>query len=223
MRLVVKVGTSTLTSVDGLLNRDYIFNLAQKVSLLQDDNHEIIIVSSGAVAAGRTKIGVCPKPKTTREKQAFAAIGQPLVMSAYSDAFSKYGKTVAQVLLTREVFDKRAEYINARNTLSILIENKVIPIINENDTVSISEINFGDNDTLAALVAATIDADKLIIFTDVNGFYKGTSETSELIAKIEKITEEIESYATRGSLSAKGTGGMKTKIAAAKIAACFRY
>jgi glutamate 5-kinase len=219
MRLVIKAGTSMLTSADGLLNRGYIFNLTQKLSLLQDDNHEIIIVSSGAVCAGRAKIGACSKPKTTREKQAFAAIGQPLVMSAYSDAFSKYGKTVAQVLLTREVFDKRAEYINARNTLSVLIENKVIPIINENDTVSISEINFGDNDTLAALVAAIIGADKLVIFTDVDGFYKGNPETSELIAKIEEITEEIESYATNWSSSGKGTGGMKTKIAAAKIAA----
>ncbi|MDR2399113.1 MAG: glutamate 5-kinase [Endomicrobium sp.] len=219
MRLVIKVGTSTVTSADGLLNRDNILNLAQKLSILQDDNHEIILVSSGAVGAGCAKIGACSKPKTIREKQAFAAIGQPLVMSAYSDAFSKYGKTVAQVLLTRQVFDKRAEYINARNTLSVLIENKVIPIINENDTVSISEINFGDNDTLAALIAATIDADKLVIFTDVDGFYKGNPETSELIPKIEKITEEIESYATSGSSSGKGFGGMKTKIAAAKIAA----
>jgi glutamate 5-kinase len=218
MRLVIKVGTSTLTSKDGLLNREYIFNLAQRLSELQDDGHEIIIVSSGAVGAGRAKLGVCSKPKTTREKQAFAAVGQPLVMNAYSDAFMKYGKTVAQILLTREVFDKRAEYINARNTLNVLIQNKVIPIINENDTVSISEINFGDNDTLAALVAATIDADKLIIFTDVDGFYRGNPATSELIPKIDKITEDIESYATSGSSSGKGTGGMKTKITAAKIA-----
>jgi glutamate 5-kinase len=220
MRLVIKVGTSTLTSKDGLLNRKYIFNLARRFSELQDDNHEIIIVSSGAVGAGRAKLGVCSssKSKTTREKQAFAAVGQPLVMNAYSDAFIKYGKIVAQILLTREVFDKRSEYINVRNTLNVLIQSKVIPIINENDTVSISEINFGDNDTLAALVAATIDADKLIIFTDVDGFYRGNPATSELISKIDNITEDIESYATSGSLSGKGTGGMKTKINAAKIA-----
>ena len=219
MRLVIKVGTSTLTSKDGLLNREYIFNLAQRLSELQDNNHEIIIVSSGAVGAGRAKLGVSSRTKTTRENQAFAAVGQPLVMNAYSDAFIKYGKTVAQILLTREVFDKRAEYINARNTLNVLLQNKVIPIINENDTVSISEINFGDNDTLAALVASTIDADKLIIFTDVDGFYRGNPATSELIPKIDKITEDIESYATSGSSSGKGTGGMKTKITAAKIAA----
>ncbi|MDR2251233.1 MAG: glutamate 5-kinase [Endomicrobium sp.] len=214
MRLVIKVGTSTLMSKEGLLNREYIFNLAQRLSKLQDDNHEIIIVSSGAVGAGRAKLGVYSKPKTTKERQAFAAVGQPLVMNAYSDAFMKYGKTVAQILLTREGFDKRAEYINARNTLNVLIQNKVIPIINENDTVSISEINFGDNDTLAALVAASIDADKLIIFTDVDGFYRGHPATSELIHKIDKITEDIERYATSG----KGAGGMKTKITATKIA-----
>ena len=219
MRLVIKVGTSTLTSKEGLLNREYIFNLAQHLSELQDDKHEIIIVSSGAVGAGRTKLGVSSRTKNTRENQAFAAVGQPLVMNAYSDAFIKYGKTVAQILLTREVFDKRAEYINARNTLNVLLQNKVIPIINENDTVSISEINFGDNDTLAALVAATIGADKLIIFTDVDGFYRGNPATSELIPKIDKITEDIESYAASSSSSGKGTGGMKTKITAAKIAA----
>jgi glutamate 5-kinase len=219
MRIVIKVGTSTITSKEGVLNSKYIFDLAKQLSTLQDKNHEIILIISGAVSAGRAKLGTCSKPKTTREKQAFAAVGQPLVMNAYSDAFSKYDKTVAQILLTREVFDKRAEYINARNTLNVLIESKVIPIINENDTVSISEINFGDNDTLAALVAATIDADKLIIFTDVDGFYKGNPTTSELMPKIEKITEEIEKFATGGSSSGKGTGGMKTKIAAAKIAA----
>ncbi|MDR1122864.1 MAG: glutamate 5-kinase [Endomicrobium sp.] len=219
MRLVIKAGTSTLTSKNGLLNREYIFNLAQCLFELQYCNHEVIIVSSGAVGAGRTKLGACSKPKTTREKQAFAAVGQPLVMNAYSDAFIKYGKTVAQVLLTREVFDKRVAYINARNTLNALIQSKVIPIINENDTVSISEINFGDNDTLAALVAVTIDADKLIIFTDVDGFYRGNPATSELIPRIDKVTEDIEKYATSGSSSGKGTGGMKTKITAAKIAA----
>jgi glutamate 5-kinase len=218
LRLVIKIGTSTLTSKDGLLNRKYISSLAKHLCELQDDNHEIIIVSSGALSAGQAKLRVSSKPKTTREKQAFAAVGQPLVMNAYSDAFLKYGKTVAQILLTREVFDKRTEYINARNTLNVLIQNKVVPIINENDTVSISELNFGDNDTLAALVASTIDADKLILLTDVDGFYRGTPQTSKLIHKIDKITEDIESYATSSSSSAKGTGGMKTKITAAKIA-----
>jgi glutamate 5-kinase len=218
MRLVIKIGTSTLTSKHGWLDRKYIFSLAKHLSAIQDDNHEILIVSSGAVGTGQAKLCTSSRPKTTREKQAFAAVGQPLVMNTYSDAFFKYGKTVAQILLTRDVFDKRTEYINARNTLNVLIQNKVIPIINENDTVSIGELNFGDNDTLAALVAATIDADKLILFTDVDGFYRGDLATAELMHNIDKITEDIESYATSGSSSGKGTGGMKTKITAAKIA-----
>jgi glutamate 5-kinase len=216
MRLVIKVGTSTLTTANGLLNKNYILNLAKKLSQFQDNNCEIVIVSSGAVCAGKTKFST--SNKTTRERQAIAAVGQPLVMNAYSQAFSNYNKTVAQILLTREVFDKRNEYINARNTLNLLIHNGIIPIINENYTFSISEIDFGDNDTLAALVAATINADKLIIFTDVDGFYKGDPATSELIPKIEKITQSIEKLAINSSSSGKGTGGMKTKLDAAKIA-----
>ncbi|MDR2437013.1 MAG: glutamate 5-kinase [Endomicrobium sp.] len=218
MRIVIKIGTSTLTSKEGLLNRKYIFSLAKYLSELQNDRHEIIIVSSGAVSAGQVKLGASCRPKTIRERQAFAAVGQPLVMNAYSEAFKKYSKTVAQVLLTRDVFDKRAEYINTRNTLNVLIQNKVLPIINENDTVSISELTFGDNDSLAALVACSIEADKLILFTDVDGFYRGRPERSELIHNIDKISEDIESYATSGSSSGKGIGGMKTKISAAKIA-----
>jgi glutamate 5-kinase len=219
MRIVIKVGTSTLTTKDGLLNRKYIFSLVDKVVELQKDKHEILIVSSGAVAAGRSRFGVNFKAVTLRDKQAFAAVGQPLVMNAYSNAFAKYGKVVAQILLTREVFDKRVDYINARNTLNTLLKSKVTPIMNENDSVSIDELNFGDNDTLASLVAATIDADDLIIFTDVDGFYGGDPSTSSIIPRIEKITEEIENFASGNSSSGKGTGGMKTKIAAAKIAA----
>ncbi|MDR1926732.1 MAG: glutamate 5-kinase [Endomicrobium sp.] len=219
MRIVIKVGTSTLTTKDGLLNRKYISDLVDKVVELQKDNHEILIVSSGAVAAGRFRFGGNFKAVTLRDKQAFAAVGQPLVMNAYSNAFAKYGKVVAQLLLTREVFDKRINYINARNTLSTLLKSKVTPIMNENDSVSIDELNFGDNDTLASLVAAAIDADELIIFTDVDGFYRGNPSTSSIIPRIEKITEEIENFASRNSSSGKGTGGMKTKISAAKIAA----
>ncbi|MCA6072647.1 MAG: glutamate 5-kinase [Endomicrobium sp.] len=219
MRIVIKVGTSTLTTKEGLLGKKYIVALTEKLVELQTDGHEVLIVSSGAIGAGRSHLGINTKPKTTlRDKQAFAAVGQPLVMNAYSEAFAKYGKTVAQILLTRYVFDKRVEYINARNTLNTLLENDIIPIINENDSISIDEINFGDNDTLAALVASAIDADKLIIFTDVDGFYSGNPETSSIIPTIERITEEIESFAMSVSSSGKGIGGMKTKIFAAKIA-----
>ncbi|GHT55366.1 glutamate 5-kinase [Endomicrobiia bacterium] len=219
MRIVVKIGTSTLTAKDSALNRKYIFDLASELVAIQKENHEILIVSSGAVGAGRSLLGANVKSKTLRDKQAFAAIGQPLLMSAYSAAFAKYNKTVAQILLTRDVFEKRSNYINARNTLNTLIENNVIPIINENDSVSIDELNFGDNDTLAALVATAIDADKFIIFTDVDGFYNGNPATATIIPQIDKITEEIENFASLKSSSGKGEGGMKTKIIAAKIAA----
>ncbi|MDR3330718.1 MAG: glutamate 5-kinase [Endomicrobium sp.] len=219
MRIVIKVGTSTLTTKNDLLNKKYIFDLAEKLTEFQENGHEILIVSSGAIAAGRSRLGInIIKSKTLRDKQAYAAIGQPLIMSMYSDAFAKYNKIVAQILLTRDVFDKRNDYINARNTLNTLLQNNIVPIINENDSISIDEINFGDNDTLAALVAAAIDADKLVIFTDVDGLYSGNPATSSIIPKIEKITKEIEDFASVISSSGKGTGGMKTKIMAAKIA-----
>ena len=182
MRIVIKVGTSTLTTKEGLLGKKYIVALTEKLVELQTDGHEVLIVSSGAIVAGRSRLGIDAKLKTLRDKQAFAAVGQPLVMNAYSEAFAKYGKTVAQILLTRYIFDKRVEYINATNTLNTLLENNIIPIINENDSISTDEINFGDNDTLAALVASAIDADKLIIFTDVDGFYSGNPETSSIIS-----------------------------------------
>ncbi|MDR3256888.1 MAG: glutamate 5-kinase [Endomicrobium sp.] len=216
--MVIKVGTSILTGVDGLLNKKYISDLVANLIELQKDKHEILIVSSGAIGAGRARLHINVRPKTLREKQAFAAVGQPLVMNAYSNAFAKYGKSVAQILITRDDFDGRAKYINIRNTLNALIGNNVTPIINENDSVAIEEINFGDNDTLAALVAAAMDAEKLVIFTDVDGFYDGHSSNSSVIPRIEKITEEIENLATSSSSSGKGTGGMKTKIIAAKIA-----
>ncbi|MDR0956569.1 MAG: glutamate 5-kinase [Endomicrobium sp.] len=219
MRIVIKVGTSILTDKNsGLLNKKYILCLAKTISELQKDNHEILIVSSGAVIAGRAHTDVNIKSKTLKYKQAFAAIGQPLIISTYSNAFVKYGKMVAQILLTRDVFNERVKYLNARNTLNTLIKNNIVPIINENDSVSIDELNFGDNDTLAALVAVTINADKLVIFTDVDGFYYGNLARSSIIHKIEKITEEIEKFASESSSSGKGTGGMKTKISAAKIA-----
>jgi glutamate 5-kinase len=219
MRIVIKIGTSTLATKDSMLNKKYISDLAGELVAIQKENHEILIVSSGAVSAGRSRLGVNTKSKTLKDKQAFAAVGQPLVMNAYSDAFAKYGKTVAQILLTRDAFEKRNNYIKVRNTLNSLIENIVIPIINENDSVSIDGLNFGDNDTLAALVAAAIDADKLIIFTDVDGFYNGKPAVADIIPQIDKITDEIENFASGKSSSGKGAGGMKTKIIAAKIAA----
>ncbi|MDR3275032.1 MAG: glutamate 5-kinase [Endomicrobium sp.] len=218
MKIVIKVGTSTLTGKDGLLNIKYISDFSENIVKLQKDKHKFLIVSSGAISAGRSRLNVNIKPITLREKQAYAAVGQPLVMNAYSDAFLRHGKIAAQILLTRYDFEKRVQYINVRNTLNTLIENDVIPIINENDSVAVEEINFGDNDTLAALVAAAIGADKLIIFTDVDGFYGGHLSKPHIIPEIETVTEQIESFASVKSSNGTGTGGMKTKLIAAKIA-----
>lgn len=219
MKIVIKVGTSTLTDKEGLLNKKYISEFAAVVSGIEKNGHNVIIVSSGAIGAGIGHLKLKSRPETLREKQALAAVGQPLVMNAYNEAFAKYGITVAQLLLTRDDFDSRTKYINARNTMSELIEKNIIPIINENDTIAVEEINFGDNDTLGALVASAVDADTLIILTDVDGLYDGHPSSGKLISKVEKITEEIEAFASPKSSSGKGTGGMKTKVLAAKIAA----
>ncbi len=218
MKIVIKIGTSTLISKNGRINGKYVSELANNISALQNDGHEIIIVSSGAIGAAAGYLKLKSRPKTLREKQALAAVGQPIIMNAYSREFKKHKKTVAQVLLTRDDFDNRTKYINARNTLSRLLEQNIIPVINENDTVAFEEINFGDNDTLAALVAAAVDADKLFLFTDVDGLYEGHPSRGLLIRTVENINEEIESFADGKSSSGKGTGGMKTKIVAAKIA-----
>jgi glutamate 5-kinase len=218
MKIVIKIGTSTLIDKEGLLNKKYISEFASALSGLQKDNNEIIIVSSGAIGTGIGCLKMKSKPKTLREKQALAAVGQPLIMNAYHEAFLKHGIMVAQLLLTRDDFDSRAKYINARNTMSELIKKKIIPVINENDTIAVEEINFGDNDTLGALVAAAVDADTLVIFTDVDGLYDGHPSGGKLIGKVEKITDEVEAFASSKSSSGKGTGGMKTKILAAKIA-----
>ncbi|MDR1942311.1 MAG: glutamate 5-kinase [Endomicrobium sp.] len=218
MKIVIKVGTSTLTDKNGLLNKKYISQLAKTAAAMQKDGNEMLIVSSGAIGAGLGHLKLKTRPANLREKQALAAVGQPLIMNAYGEAFLAYGLTVAQVLLTRGDFDDRVKYINARNTLCQLIDNNIIPVINENDTVAVEEINFGDNDTLAALVASAVGADKLVILTDVDGLYESMSPKAKLISKIDKITSEIEAFASSKSSSGKGAGGMKTKISAAKIA-----
>lgn len=219
MKIIIKVGTSTLIDKNGKLDKKYIAKLAEKLaSFRKDKNYEVILVSSGAIGTAAGHLKLKAKPKTLREKQALAAIGQPLIMNAYVEAFSVLGIDAAQVLLTRDDFDNRTKYINARNTLIQLMEQGAVPVINENDTVAVEEINFGDNDTLAALVAAAVDADKLIILTDVDGLYEGNPSKGLLLTRIEKITAEIESFAGSESSSGKGTGGMRTKIAAAKIA-----
>jgi glutamate 5-kinase len=217
MKIVVKVGTSSLTDKNGFLNQKYISELSSSIASLKSQGHHLTIVSSGAIGAGIGKLNL-KKVQTLRQKQALAAIGQPLIMNAYSSSLHKYKIIAAQILLTRDSFDDRDKYLNVRNTLAELIERGIIPIINENDTTAIEEINFGDNDTLAALAAIAIDADILIILTDVEGFYAGQPLKSKLLNEIKEITPEIETFAENKSSSKRGRGGMKSKIEAAKVA-----
>jgi glutamate 5-kinase len=219
MRIVIKIGTNLLTTREGALDTARIGLFAEELAGLRKKGHQVVIVSSGAIGAGMGKLGLASRPSSLRDKQALAAVGQPLLMNAYEHSFGGRGCAVAQVLLTRQDFDDRQRYLNARNTLLALLEFGVIPVINENDTVAVEEINFGDNDTLAAMVAAKIAADWLFLLTDVDGFYRGLPGKGELIRVVEKITPEIEECASCVSGSGKGTGGMRTKLAAGKIAA----
>jgi glutamate 5-kinase len=214
-RIVVKIGSSTLTEPTGGLSRSYIANLAAQVAELRSRGNEVILVSSGAIAAGAHRLGL-PKgrPRTIPLKQAAAATGQGLLMQAYSDAFAVHRTPVAQILLTRDDFQHRSRFLNARNTLFALLKLRAVPIINENDTVAIEEIRIGENDTLAALVAAAIGADLLIMLSDVDGLL---DERGQVVPVINSFTPEMTSLAG-DSQSAVGTGGMQTKLQAAHIA-----
>ncbi|MGI6144520.1 MAG: glutamate 5-kinase [Clostridia bacterium] len=219
-RIVVKVGSSTLTYANGKLNLYQMERLVRELADLKNQGLEIILVSSGAVGAGMGKMDFEERPKNIPEKQALAAIGQGILMHLYEKFFSEYGKTVAQVLLTREDLANRDRFLNARNTLLTLLRLGVTPIINENDTVAYEEIKFGDNDTLAALVAGLIDADLLIVLSDIDGLYTSDprdDETAQLIKVVEEITPEIIEQAG-GTKTKLGSGGMVTKLEAAKIA-----
>jgi glutamate 5-kinase len=217
MRIVIKVGTNLLAPGDGSLDKAWIAELVREIASLKKGGADVVLVTSGAIGAGMGRMRAARRPDSLRDKQALAAIGQPILMNAYEEAFAAEKLTVAQVLLTRQDFDDRTRYLNARNTLLALLEMGVVPVINENDTIAVEEINFGDNDTLAALVASKVSADWIFLLTDVDGLYRGGPETGELIKVVEKITADIEKQAG-GSSSGKGTGGMKTKLSAAKIA-----
>ena len=219
-RIVVKVGTSTLTYGSGKLNLDQIEKLVRELSDLENQGKEIILVSSGAVGAGMARLGLKEKPKTMPEIQAAAAVGQGILMHTYEKLFGEYGQIVAQVLLTREDSVNRKRYVNSRNTLMSLLAMRVIPVINENDAVAVDELKIGDNDTLSAMVASIVDADLLIILSDIEGLYTDNPQNNpdaRLVEEVTDITEEIESLAG-GPGSPTGTGGMYTKIQAAKIA-----
>ncbi len=223
MRLVVKLGTSVLTAGTDRLNRPYMVGLARQVAALREQGVQVALVSSGAIAAGRERLGATLHQRSRTNvplKQVFAAVGQSRLMHLYEQLFELYGLQVAQALLTRDDLRDRRRYLNARNTLSLCIERGIVPIINENDAVVTAEIRVGDNDNLSALVAGLIGADLLLILTDIPGLYSADPRSdpdAELIAEVPLIDERI--WAMAGGVgSARGTGGMRTKIQAADLA-----
>ena len=218
-RLVIKIGSNILASADKGLNTKRLKAIISDISSIIDGGHEIVIVSSGAIAAGLKKLGLKGKPQDIRLQQAAAAIGQSSLMWAYEHTFGRFDKKVAQVLLTRDDIANRLRYINAKNTLFTLMAYGVIPLINENDPIAVDEIKFGDNDMLAALAASLVEADMLVILSDVNGLYSKDPKlkTAKLIKYVPEITPAIEKLAG-GRGSAVGTGGMYSKLLAAKQA-----
>lgn len=227
-RIVVKVGTSTLTYENGRINFTRIDKLVRVLADLANQEKEVVLVTSGAIGVGVSKLKLQSKPKTVREKQAVAAVGQLELMHIYDKFFSEYGHVVGQILLTRDIVENHEGREHVINTFETLIEKGIIPIVNENDSVAVDEIEsgvnrvFGDNDTLSAMVGELVNADLLIILSDIDGFYDcdpRKNNCSKLISVIKEITPEIEQCAG-GVGSARGTGGMVTKLTAAKIATC---
>jgi glutamate 5-kinase len=220
-RVVIKVGSSLLVSLGTGLNKAFISRLAGELSVLKKKGMEVVMVSSGAIAAGMERLGLTKRPKTISELQAAAAIGQSRLMHVYEEACIPWGLKVAQVLITHDDMRERRRYINARNTLLTLLDLGIIPIINENDSVVVEEIKFGDNDLLAALVTSLVDADLLLILTDAPGLCTGDpGRGGRLIPLVVKVTKEVEAMA-RGSKTEVGIGGMASKVGAAKLAARF--
>ena len=218
-RIVVKVGTSTLSFQNGKINYTRLNKLAMVLADLMSTDYEVVLVSSGAIGVGAGRLKMDSPPTDLVARQAIAAIGQVELIRIYEKFFDEYNQMIAQVLLTPEGLDDEMRYTNAQNTLNQLLRMRTVPVVNENDTVSTVEIQFGDNDNLSAKVAALINADLLIILSDVDGFYMNEPEQgkdADIVGEIHDITPEIEQSA-RGSGSLFGKGGMSTKINAAKI------
>jgi len=219
-RIVIKVGTSTLAHSTGLLNLERIEKLVRSISDLHNKGYEVILVTSGAIGAGMGKLNLKERPKNIPQKQAVAAVGQVTLIHLYQKIFAEYGKIVGQLLLTKDDISDRHRYLNGRNTTFALLEQGAIPIVNENDAVVVDEIKVGENDSLSAFVSSLIDADLLIIFSDIDGLYDAnphTNPNAKLISLIETIDDSIRAVA--GDAGSKlGTGGMATKIKAAEIA-----
>ncbi len=222
LRLVVKVGTSTLTNARGGIDRGFLSDLARQLAQEQSKGNEVLLVTSGAIRAGKDRLQLeTPLPDTLPYKQAAAAIGQGQLMHHYTEAFAWREVNCAQILLTRDDLSDRKRFLNARNTLLALLSLGVVPVINENDTVAVDEIKFGDNDSLAARVATLVEADLLVILSDVEGLYAepptSNAELPPPIRTVSKIDADILAL-TGGSHSGVGTGGMRTKVEAARIA-----
>ena len=219
-RIVIKVGTSTITHNTGGLNLYRIECLVRELVDIANQGKDIILVTSGAIAAGMNRLQLKEKPASIVGRQALAAIGQGVLLHIYEQFFAEYGRHMAQLLLTKENMAAHHQYTNSRNALLEILKMGVIPVINENDAVAVDEIKIGDNDNLSALVATLVDADALIILSDIEGVYTAnprTDKAAKLIATIDEITPAVEKLAG-GAGSKVGTGGMSTKIEAAKIA-----
>lgn len=219
-RAVIKVGTSTLTYEGGRLNIRRIEKLVKTIADIRNSGIEVVLVSSGAIGVGMGKAGITKRPDCPREKQALAAIGQCELMNFYGSMFENYSHTVAQILLTKDVVDKEQMRANAKNTFEMLFTLNAIPIVNENDTVSTEQIEFGDNDTLSAIVAELVEADLLVLLSDIDGLYDKDphkNDDAKIIEQVDIIDDNIRALAG-GTGTSRGTGGMVTKIAAAEIA-----
>ncbi len=223
-RVVVKIGTSTITHLStGSLNLDTLEKFVRVLTNLRNQGKEVVVVSSGAIGAGRKALGIKERPKTLSVKQACAAVGQARLMMIYQKLFAEYNQNIAQILITKRIMVNEISKENAENTFEELRSMGVIPIVNENDPISTDQIQeeaFGDNDTLSANVAELVKADLLIILSDTDGFYTDDphkNPEAKLISYVEKIDDDLEAMA-KGAQTSFGTGGMATKVAAAKIA-----
>jgi glutamate 5-kinase len=221
-RVVVKIGTNTICRADGTIDQSYLEGVAKQVMDLSARGIETIIVTSGAIGSGTTELGLERRPQDMAAKQACAAVGQATLMMAWRDAFRKCGKCIGQVLLTYGAFSDRIRYLNLKNAMDEMIKLGVVPIVNENDVIATDEIEeiFGDNDKLSALVASKIDADLVLLLTDVDGLYDRNPEVdpdARLIRTVDEITKDIERIAGK-NISDRAVGGMRTKISAAKVA-----
>ncbi len=219
-RVVIKVGTTTLTYPNGKMNLRTMERFAWVLTDLKNRGIEVILVTSGAIAVGTTRLNLPSRPRDIHGKQAASAVGQAVLMQMYENFFMQYNQLVAQILLTKDVIENKERMENAKNTFSTLLSMGVIPIVNENDTVSIEELEFSDNDTLSAYVATLVNSDVLIILSDIDGLYDKdpkAHQDASLIPYIEEVSDKLFEIAG-GSRSDLGTGGMKTKIKAAQMA-----